>query len=164
MQHYLTVFNRVVLTSTSLEERAVVFVFFHFLLNKLAAGERLVIKCDHDTALKVLDEIPTSRGGFLCSLRSAVALLGRQLVGQVDNHVLDKILFVSSWMGITLNCIRSFPWYVHCHSSFPDVTMGQRALVVDLKRSSDLVLILPFILQTVRFSHILLRVRLSLLL
>ena len=112
MQHYLTVFNRVVLTSTSLEERAVVFVFFHFLLNKLAAGERLVIKCDHDTALKVLDEIPTSWGGFLCSLRSAVALLGRQLVGQVDNHVLDKIFFVSSWMGITLNCIRSFPFIV----------------------------------------------------
>ena len=36
---YLTVLNRVVLTSTSLEERAVVFVFFHFLLNKLAAGQ-----------------------------------------------------------------------------------------------------------------------------
>ena len=42
--------------------------------------------------------------------------------------------------------------------------MGQRALVVDLKRSSDLVLILPSILQTVRFFYILLRVRLSLLL
>ena len=100
---YLTVFNRVVLTSTSLEERAAVFVFFHFLLNKLAAGQRLVIKCDHgrlimDTALKVLDEIPTSRGGFLCFLRSAVALLGWQLVGQVDNHFLDKILCASSWI------------------------------------------------------------------
>ena len=100
---YLTVFNRVVLTSTSLEERAAVFVFFHFLLNKLAAGQRLVIKCDHgrlimDTALKVLDEIPTSRGGFLCSLRSAMALLGWQLVGQVDNNFLDKILCASSWI------------------------------------------------------------------
>ena len=100
---YLTVFNRVVLTSTSLEERAGVFGFFHFLLNKLAAGQRLVIKCDQgrlimDTALKVLDEIPTSRGGFLCSLRSAVALLGWQLVGQVYNHFLDKILFASSWI------------------------------------------------------------------
>ena len=95
---YLTVFNRVVLTSTSLEERAAVFVFFHFLLNKLAAGQRLVIKCDQDTALKVLDEIPTSRGGFLCSLRSAVALLGWQLVGQVDSHFLDEILCASSWI------------------------------------------------------------------
>ena len=157
---YLTVFNRVVLTSTSLEERAAVFVFFHFLLNKLAAGQGLVIKCDHDTALKVLDEIPTSRGGFLCSLCSAMALLGRQLVGQVDS----RFLFVSSWMGISSNCIRSFPWYVHRHFCFLGVTMGQRALVVDLKRSSDLVLILPFILQTVRFFYILLRVRLSLLL
>ena len=100
---YLTVFNRVVLTSTSLEERAAVFVFFHFLLNKLAAGQRLVIKCDHgrlmmDTALKVLDEIPTSRGGFLCSLCSAMALLGRQLVGQVYNNFLDKVLCASSWI------------------------------------------------------------------
>ena len=84
---------------------------------QVGSRSELVIKCDQgrlmmDTALKVLDEIPTSREGFLCSLRSAMALLGRQLVGQVDNHVLDKILFVSSWMGITLNCIRSFPFIV----------------------------------------------------
>ena len=102
---YLTVFNRVVLTSTSLEERAAVFVFFHFLLNKLVAGQGLVIKCDQgrlmmDTALKVLDEIPTSRGGFLCSLRPAVALLGRQLVGQVDSHFL--FLLVLGWVFLQI--------------------------------------------------------------